>query len=59
MPVIIKPEERDRWLNPDEHDPNKLTPLLAPYTSSELDAWEVSRAVNSPANNGPENIRPT
>jgi putative SOS response-associated peptidase YedK len=59
MPVIIIPDDRDRWLDPDEQDPSKLTPLLAPYPSSELDAWEVSRSVNSPANNGPENIRPT
>ncbi|MCJ7500346.1 SOS response-associated peptidase [bacterium] len=58
MPVIIKPEERDRWLDPDEHDPNKLTPLLAPYTSSELDAWEVSKSVNSPSNNSPQLIEP-
>jgi putative SOS response-associated peptidase YedK len=58
MPVIIKPDDRDRWLDPSENDPEKLIPLLAPYPSDELDAWEVSRAVNSPSNNSPENIRP-
>jgi putative SOS response-associated peptidase YedK len=58
MPVIIKPEGRDRWLDLEEHDPDKLTPLLAPYPSDELDAWEVSKAVNSPGNDGPENIEP-
>jgi putative SOS response-associated peptidase YedK len=58
MPVIIKPEDRDQWLDPDEHDPAKLTPLLAPYPSGELDAWEVSRDVNSPSNNGPQLIEP-
>lgn len=58
MPVIIKPDDRDIWLDPDEHDQDKLTPLLAPYSSDELDAWEVSRVVNSPSNNGPELIDP-
>jgi putative SOS response-associated peptidase YedK len=58
MPVIIQPDHRDRWLDPDEHDPEALAPLLAPYPSDEMEAWEVARAVNSPANNGPENIRP-
>lgn len=58
MPVIIKPDDRDIWLDPDEHDPSRLTPLLAPYPSGELDAWEVSKEVNSPGNDGLENIRP-
>jgi len=58
MPVIIKPDDRDRWLDPDEHDPTRLIPLLAPYPSGELDAWEVSKTVNSPSNNFPENIKP-
>lgn len=58
MPVIIRPDDRDKWLDPDEHDPAKLTPFLAPYASGELDAWEVSRAVNSPGNDVSENIKP-
>ncbi|MDF1526942.1 MAG: SOS response-associated peptidase [bacterium] len=58
MPVIIKPDDRDRWLDPAEQDPEKLTPLLIPYPAKELEAWEVSRAVNSPGNDGPANIKP-
>ena len=57
MPVIIKPDDRDRWLDPDEHDPDRLLSLLAPYPSDEMNAWEVSHAVNSPSNNGPDNIK--
>jgi putative SOS response-associated peptidase YedK len=58
MPVIIKPDDRDRWLDPDEHDPEALIPLLAPYLSDEMEAWQVSRAVNSPGYDSPENIEP-
>ncbi len=56
MPVIIKPDDRNRWLDPDEQNPNKLTPLLTPYPSAKMDAWEVSKAVNSPSNNSPQLI---
>ena len=58
MPVIIKPDDRDKWLDPDEQDPERLKPLLTPYSSDELDAWEVSRTVNSPSNNNPNLIQP-
>jgi putative SOS response-associated peptidase YedK len=58
MPAIIRPEDRDRWLDPGEHDPDKLLPLLAPYPPGELNAWEVSRTVNSPSNNDPQLIEP-
>ena len=58
MPVIIRPENREHWLDPGVQDPEKLSPLLAPYSSDELDMWEVSRTVNSPVNDSPENIVP-
>lgn len=58
MPAIIRPEDRKVWLDPGEQDADKLASLLAPYSSDEMDAWEVSRTVNSPANNGPELIEP-
>ncbi|MDF1535727.1 MAG: SOS response-associated peptidase [bacterium] len=58
MPAIIEPGKRKTWLDPDQHDPDALAPLLGPYPASEMEAWEVSRAVNSPANDEPDNIRP-
>ena len=33
--------------------------IAAQVGHDELDAWEVSRAVNSPSNDDPENIRPS
>ena len=58
MPVIIQPEDRDKWLDPDELEPDNLLPLLGPYPSDELDAWEVSKTVNSPSNDNPQLIQP-
>jgi putative SOS response-associated peptidase YedK len=58
MPVIIKPDERDQWLDPEEQDPERLTALLTPYPSKEMSAWKVSRAVNSPSNDNPKLIHP-
>ncbi|HEY8484691.1 MAG TPA: SOS response-associated peptidase [Longimicrobiales bacterium] len=56
QPVVVPPEAYDRWLDP-------KTPLAAleavtrsPATDEELEAWPVSRFVNSPANEGPECI---
>jgi putative SOS response-associated peptidase YedK len=58
MPAIIRPGDRETWLDPGRQDPEALSPLLLPYPADEMDAWEVSRAVNAPANNSPENIKP-
>jgi len=59
MPAIIPKEVRDLWLDPEIQDPGKLTQLLIPYPSEEMEAWEVSKRVNSPRNDSPENIRKT
>lgn len=58
MPAIIRKADRDLWLDPDVRDTERLSPLLGPYPSGEMEALEVSRRVNSPANDGPENIKP-
>ena len=58
MPVIIPPDKREQWLDPDLQDSTMLSPLLTPYPAGEMEAWEVARAVNSPSNNSPENLRP-
>jgi len=57
MPVILGPEGWDVWLDPDEHDPNQLQPLLHPYAGT-LSAYPVSAAVNNPRNEGPELVQP-
>jgi putative SOS response-associated peptidase YedK len=51
MPVILRKEDEDEWLNPDNVEPEKLLKLLQPYHTTEMEAYPVSSLVNKPANN--------
>ena len=57
MPVVLRREDRDAWLEPGLEDTRSLTRLLAPPDPALFEMWEVSTRVNSPGNDGPENIR--
>ena len=57
MPVIVPPEDRERWLSR-ESDSADLLDLLQPYRGADLEAYEVSTLVNSPANDRPECLDP-
>jgi putative SOS response-associated peptidase YedK len=52
MPVILKKEDEKAWLSAKSAD--AILELLKPYPSEEMDAYAVSKLVNSPRNNGPE-----
>jgi putative SOS response-associated peptidase YedK len=54
MPVILRREDEDDWLDPANSEPEHLLPLLRPYPASEMAAYPVSRMVNSPANDAPD-----
>ncbi|MBU8898407.1 SOS response-associated peptidase [Corallococcus sp. H22C18031201] len=54
MPVILAPEARDLWLRPEPQESATLLPLLVPAAGDALEAYEVARVVNSPANDVPE-----
>ena len=58
MPVIIAPDKRNIWLDSAIQDTDRLTPLLTPYDAAEMDAYEVSKKVNSPTYNEPDCINP-
>jgi putative SOS response-associated peptidase YedK len=59
MAVILRPEDYHAWLRPDEvKDPAELIRLLQVYPAELMEAYPVSRAVNSPANDRPELIEP-
>lgn len=58
MPVIIPKEDENRWLDPQTADPAALTKLLKPYPAEAMEAYPVSKRVNSPTNNSPECVKP-
>jgi putative SOS response-associated peptidase YedK len=45
MPVILMPDDHDRWLDP-TITINDLRAMLKPYDADLMKAYEVSRAVN-------------
>ena len=58
MPVILPQEAYTRWLTPSELPPTALNDLLVPYPADEMEAFPVSRTVNSPSNDSPACIQP-
>lgn len=58
MPVILPAEAEDFWLDPDNRDIAGLKSLLRPYPAEEMEAYEVSKAVSRPGNEGPALIAP-
>ena len=58
MPVILKREYEDSWLAKGQLEAAELERLLSPYPAKELEAYEVSTAVNNPRNESEELIRP-
>ena len=57
MPVILPASSYDAWLDPGA-EKEELVALLAPYPEAEMEAYPVSRFVNSPSNNDPRCIEP-
>ena len=55
MPVLLQPEQYDLWLNHDA-PADDVQELLGPYEGDDLVSYPVSRSVNSPGHNEPENI---
>ncbi len=59
MPVILSQNVYSDWLQEGENDPSLLISFLQPYPAEEMEAYPVSRYVNSPQNDSPECIIPT
>jgi putative SOS response-associated peptidase YedK len=58
MPVLLVDDAIERWLDGSLR-PSDLGPLLRPYERDDLETYEVSRYVNSPANDSAECISRT
>jgi len=57
MPVVLSPGQRLRWLDP-ATPLSELADLARPYAGDDLEAWAVSRLVNSPDNDVPACVEP-
>ena len=56
MPVILKVEDEDVWLNPTTTKTSLLN-IFKPCNEDLLESYEVSRNINNPANDGPDLIQ--
>ena len=57
MPVILPREAMRRWLEPGEKPAEELNELLLPYPADKMEAYPISKQVNSPRNDGAELIK--
>jgi putative SOS response-associated peptidase YedK len=58
MPLVLNPQDFDRWLDRDLTDVESLRDLLVPGDPRSLVRYEVSPAVNSVRNNSGDLVRP-
>jgi putative SOS response-associated peptidase YedK len=58
MPVMLMSEDYDRWLGPGS-SADEMKSLLRPYDVNLMEAYAVSRVVNSVKNDTEECIEPT
>ncbi len=58
MPLILQKSQQAAWLDPTTPDIEAWLSALAPYPGHEMEAYQVSRQVNSPQNNSIACIQP-
>jgi putative SOS response-associated peptidase YedK len=58
MPVILRPEDEEQWLDVSRTPFAKAKSALKPYPDELMDAHDVSAVVNSAKYDGPECIQP-
>jgi len=58
MPVVIRPQDFDRWLDCKTQEPRDVADLMQPVEDGFFEAIAVSDAVNKVANTGAEIQKP-
>ena len=58
MPVILRPEDEEQWLDVSHTLFSKARSLLKPYPGELMDAHDVSAIVNSAKYDGPDCVQP-
>ncbi|HSR19800.1 MAG TPA: SOS response-associated peptidase [Anaerolineales bacterium] len=59
MPVILRAEDRSKWLDPAPQSPDVLGHLLQPYPAERMKALAVSTLVNNPGIDRAECVLPS
>ncbi len=57
MPVILRPEDEDLWLDPEIEEPEALEALYAAFPAKKMAEWTVSTRVNNASVDSPELIQ--
>ncbi len=57
MPVILRPEDYDHWLDPGITDPEQVQELLHPFDPRLMKKYPLSSAVSNVNNDGPECVQ--
>jgi len=58
MPVILRPADEARWLDPSLTNPASVLSCLQPLPAEQLEAYPVSALVSSPDNEGAQLVEP-
>ena len=58
MPVILKANDYEQWLDTKENNADRLQKLLVPYPAKEMDSHAVSTGINYPDADSPDLITP-
>jgi putative SOS response-associated peptidase YedK len=58
MPLILKPESYDEWLNPETKQPDRIEQIMKSGFVSDLKCYPVSKLVNQVGNNKKECMEP-
>ena len=58
MPVILKPEDYEQWLDPQENNTDRLQKLLIPYPADEMSSYPVGKGINYGNIDSPDLIKP-
>jgi putative SOS response-associated peptidase YedK len=58
MPMIVRPDRWDAWLDPARTGSEETRDLLVPAMTGAMEAFPVSKAVNNVRNNGAELLQP-
>jgi putative SOS response-associated peptidase YedK len=58
MPVILRPENYDLWLDPGFKDVQALAEILVPFDAWQMTSFPVSTRINTVANDDPDCIAP-